>query len=259
MQYLENLIRLGHPQYKNQPIPGDILAETKAIVEKYRDDIALYGKNVEKLAELYRNIGQRYLDIGYFRQQIPTYLTQIAAEKNIREQNEESVYNQALGLWLEQKGLYQNAYEYFSKSLAISLNSERLYYKCGFCAAGIAKAEKLAGAPGSDAWFEKAEQYYNRAVEIDPDYVEAHYGLAIIYVYELDRPGAALPHLLRIKEIQKSNIENLFVLAAAYFQLGEYNKAILEYDAIETTSNSEEIKNQARANKERILKEYNGE
>ena len=80
----------------------------------------------------------------------------------------------------------------------------------------------------------------------------------MVYVYELGRPAEALPYLLRVKGKQPDNIENRFVLATAYYQLGKYKEAITEYEYIEKTSKEEDIRNQARANKERILGEYSG-
>ena len=105
----------------------------------------------------------------------------------------------------------------------------------------------------SELYFLHAEEYYTRAIELDARYVDALYGLAILYVFELDRPFDAEPLLDRVLSIQKKNTDAMFLQARIYVQSRRIEEAIELYERIEETATDEFRKGEAAANRRRLL------
>ena len=102
-------------------------------------------------------------------------------------------------------------------------------------------------------YFKLAEEAYLRALELDPRYARALYGLGVLYTFELDEPAKAIPYLETLLEIEKLHTDGMFALARAYYATYEFDKAIEMYDKIIETTKSPEKKAQAEANKKVVL------
>ena len=90
-------------------------------------------------------------------------------------------------------------------------------------------------------------------MELDPNYDRALYGLGVLYIFELEQPDAAIPHLEKLLTVETRHTDGMFLLANAYYQTYEYDKAVAMYDKIIETTTSSEKKAQAEANKLIVL------
>jgi cytochrome c-type biogenesis protein CcmH/NrfG len=121
----------------------------------------------------------------------------------------------------------------------------------------MSKAAVLdAGAAA--AGLARAEAYYRRAVSLEPGYVNALYGLAVLYALELDRPADAEPLLTAILEREKKNIDALALLARIRYAAGRLEEAAELYQRIADTTTAGRLKAQALENRKAIEEELYG-
>jgi tetratricopeptide (TPR) repeat protein len=117
-----------------------------------------------------------------------------------------------------------------------------------------------SGASGAerDRYFALAESAYLRAIYLDSSYAKPRYGLGILYIFELDRPADAIPHLSRYLELMSSDIDAMFALARAYYMTGDNNAAIELYDRILSRTKDQNRKAEAQNNKEFVMGQLYG-
>jgi tetratricopeptide (TPR) repeat protein len=252
MKTVEAIVRLENPTYRDKPVPRHVVDELGPVVEDYRAKVSEYVDDADQLQLLYKNLAQRYLDIGYYEQQIEYYTARIKEKNNPPAGGKAQVYYDYAAIMLMQKKLYAAAYDNLQQSLKISPNNEFLLYYSGYCAALMGKALKPENEGESLAWLAKAVKFYDLALEIDDGYGDALYGKAVILVYETGSPEEAIPLLLRLKAKSPDNTDGRFVLAAAYAATGDARSAITEYEEIERTTAIEEKKKAARENIDRL-------
>ena len=155
--------------------------------------------------------------------------------------------------------MYGEALKYYQKALQFYPTNQNLYYYVGLCAGYMAKASLDFKASGAKTTTEKynylklAESAYLRAIEIEPKYGRALYGLGVLYVFELDQSELAIPHLEKLISFDTRNFDAMFVLARAYYMQRDYEKAAALYDRIASQTKSEQKKKEALSNKKIIL------
>ena len=148
---------------------------------------------------------------------------------------------------------------HFQKAIQIYPTNQNLFYYVGLCAGYMAKASLDYNATGTKTTTEKynylklAESAYLRAIELEPKYGRALYGLGILYVFELDQSEKAIPHLEKLLSFDTRNFDAMFVLARAYYMQGSYDKAASLYDKIASQTKSEQKKQEALSNKKIVL------
>lgn len=172
--------------------------------------------------------------------------------------------NQQIGIWYKMLGsryldaqMYGLALDAFQKATEYYPQNPNLYYYVGLCAGYMSKQALDYGGTGSTAqkynYLKLSESGYLRAVELDPNYDRALYGLGVLYIFELEQPDAAIPHLEKLLTVETRHTDGMFLLANAYYQTYEYDKAVAMYDKIIETTTSSEKKVQAEANKLIVL------
>lgn len=172
--------------------------------------------------------------------------------------------NKQIGIWYKMLGsryldeqMYGEALEAFRMATTYYPANQNLYYYVGVCAGHMANQALDYGATGSTSqkfnYLKLAESAYLEAIELDPKYARALYGIGVLYLFELDEPEKAIPYLETLAEIERRNVDGLFLLANAYYQTFEFDKAVEIYDRIISTTTSEENKSQAEANKRQVL------
>ena len=113
--------------------------------------------------------------------------------------------------------MYGQALDYFQKAIQFQPTNQNLYYYVGLCAGYMAKASLDYSAKGEVTTAEKynylklAESAYLRAIELEPKYGRALYGLGILYVFELDMSEKAIPHLEKLLSFDR----NAFIIRRA--------------------------------------------
>ncbi len=77
--------------------------------------------------------------------------------------------------------------------------------------------------------FYKSQAYYKKALEIDPDLLEARYGFSLVLYYGFDDVQGAIDQMKVVVGKEPENVEARFALGRYYYELGEYSKALGEY------------------------------
>ena len=169
-----------------------------------------------------------------------------------------------IGIWYKILGtryldnkMYGEALKAFQEALNYYPDNQNLYYYVGVCAGYMSHAALDYNASGTNEvkynYLKLAEEAYLRAIAIEDRYVRALYGLGVLYVFELDEPEKAIPHLEKALSIDTKNLDTMFVLARAYYSSYEFDKAVEMYDRIIDTTKSEDTKKTAEENKSIVL------
>ena len=165
-----------------------------------------------------------------------------------------------IGIWYKILGtryldnkMYGEALKSFEEALKYYPDNQNLYYYVGVCAGYMSHAALDYNASGTNEvkynYLKLAEEAYLRAIQIEDRYVRALYGIGVLYVFELDEPEKAIPHLEKALTIDTKNLDAMFVLARAYYSNYEFQKAADMYDKIMDTTKSEETRKTAEENK----------
>ena len=169
-----------------------------------------------------------------------------------------------IGIWYKILGtryldnkMYGEALKAFQEALTYYPDNQNLYYYVDVCAGYMSHAALDYNASGTNEvkynYLKLAEEAYLRAIAIEDRYVRALYGLGVLYVFELDEPEKAVPHLEKALSIDTKNLDTMFVLARAYYSSYEFDKAVEIYDRIIETTKSEDTKKTAEENKKLVL------
>ncbi len=169
-----------------------------------------------------------------------------------------------IGIWYKILGtryldnkMYGEALKAFQEALTYYPDNQNLYYYVGVCAGYMSHAALDYNASGNNEvkynYLKLAEEAYLRAIAIEDRYVRALYGLGVLYVFELDEPEKAIPHLEKALSIDTKNLDTMFVLARAYYSSYEFDKAVAMYDKIIETTKSDDTKKTAEENKKIVL------
>ncbi|MDR1863651.1 MAG: tetratricopeptide repeat protein [Treponema sp.] len=181
--------------------------------------------------------------IGQYEKQIEAYV-QAGAKTGI--------YWKILASRLQDRGLHNEALEALERAIYYTPEDPVLHYLTGISAATAAKSSH--SFPGGDnsareGLFVLAEEAYRRAIELDGRYLNPRYGIGVLYVFELDRPEEAVPHLEKYLEISKSNVDVMFILARAYFVTGNFQSAADLYSRIISLTKDEAKRLEAQNNR----------
>jgi tetratricopeptide (TPR) repeat protein len=79
--------------------------------------------------------------------------------------------------------------------------------------------------------FEEAMAFYAKALEIDPNNLEAHYQKGIVYAFQ-EKFDEALVENRKALEINHKHANSQFNIAVIYHKKGEYDRAIQEYNLV---------------------------
>jgi len=168
----------------------------------------------------------------------------------------DAAYRQAdalklLGQEYIRQQLYGPALDALEEATRIQPRNNVLHYLTGVAAGYLGKSQSREEA--RTRYLTQAERAYRLAVEIEPDYIDALYGLAVLYVFELDEPMKALTHLEHVLAVSEGHVPSLFVLARAHVALGNLDDAIGAYDRIIVLSGDDATRRRAERNRQLLL------
>ena len=166
-------------------------------------------------------------------------------------------YYKLIGLKYLDYSMYGLALESFEEALAIYPENPNVLYYAGLVSARLSKTEESESE--SYRLLLQAERYYKASLLVNNRFSSPMYGLAILYVYELDQPELAIPLMELYNTIQKSSMSGRFLLAASLFAAGREGEAVEAYNVIIDKSDDPLEVESARSNRNSILKGENGE
>jgi tetratricopeptide (TPR) repeat protein len=189
--------------------------------------------------------------IDGLRKAIALYEDQI--ERNVREGAQTGVYWKILAIRLADKKMHNDALKAFERAIYFNTEDPTIYYLTGVSAASAAKS--IVGFSTGDQkekekLYKLSENSYLRAMELDITYTKPMYGIAILYIFELDRPQDAIQYLERYLKISTTDISAMFLLARAYYSTENYSGAVELYDKIISRTKDKKIKEEAQNNKD---------
>ncbi|MDA3808780.1 MAG: hypothetical protein PF518_00485 [Spirochaetaceae bacterium] len=166
-------------------------------------------------------------------------------------------YYKLIGLKYLDYSMFHLALESFEKALEIYPENPNVLYYAGLTSARLSKT---AGSESErNDFIDRAVRYYKASMSLKSRFSSPMYGLAVLYVYELNQPELAIPLLETYNSIQKSSMNGRFLMAAALFASGKESKAIDVYNWIIEKSESDLEVESARNNRNNILRGDNNE
>lgn len=142
------------------------------------------------------------------------------------------------------------------KSVKYGRDSSRLYYYLGLAYANRGKES------GSSDDIDAAIQFYRAALEKQPDFNDARYGLAMVLYLIKNQGDQAIPHLVAILKDDPLFHPASFALGRIYYEKGDLQRALSVYeslcDILEERGSfdmKETYEEKCRSNRNRILRE----
>ena len=174
----------------------------------------------------------------------------------VTTQAQEGIWWKILGTRYLDEEMYSQAYECFQKAVSFYPDNANLYFYLAVCAGYIANStiDWNVDAQGTTQeiklkYLRVSEESYQRALSIDPKYYRAMYGIGVLYVFALEESDKAIPYLENFIAVQTKDTDGMFVLARAYYDTMQYEKAIGIYDRIIELKPSQQKIDDAEANK----------
>ncbi|MFO7780457.1 MAG: tetratricopeptide repeat protein [Spirochaetia bacterium] len=191
----------------------------------------------ERIAELKRQI-ENYREI---------------VEEKVQATGQLAVYYKMLGRAYMTRRMYGPALDALEEAIRIEAANPIVFYRAAVAAGQLGSS--AGSEPEARRHFETAERYYERAIELDPEYVDALYGLAVLYTFELDRPEEALDLLERATTVEPGRARPFMLMGRVLLELGRPEAAAEAYGKAAETAESEQIRDAALENRRRILGE----
>jgi len=178
------------------------------------------------------------------------------AERTVEATGQVGVYYKLLALQYMDRQMYGEAYDSLQQAIRIHPENPILFFYAAVCAARMSQAR--VDEESRARWLDRAEKLYRRALDLDPGYVDALYGLSALLVFELNRPAEAETLLERILAIEERNLDALFLLGNVYYRLGRLEAAMDTYREAAAATKVPERRDQALDNAQRIERELYG-
>ena len=207
-------------------------------------------------------------------------------QKPLLQRSRYANHNEAIALIFMNYGMYEEAKRYLDQAIAQQGNNAALFYYRGLCSGWLMKNSIDAGV--REGYLEQARWDYERSLEIQPDYTDSLYGLAVLKLFE-EQDFAAAAGLLdryiaqrniapqnsasafsgkaktlreaqrRAREVRNlskgKDVNALFLRAQAAYGLGRLNEAAGFYDWAAGAAVSVEMRNRAEQLKNQVLQQ----
>ncbi len=167
-------------------------------------------------------------------------------EQRVQDHEHLGRYHKMLAIEYINREMYGPALEELEAAIAIQTENAVLFYYAAVAAARQAKSTREAGR--RQELYEDAEWYYKRAIELRPSYRSALYGIAVLYLFELELPNEAEPYVERLLELSPSRREAQFLKARMRVMQGRAEEAAAIYEQIADEARSSADREAARRN-----------
>ena len=179
------------------------------------------------------------------------------ADELLAVQEQAGIWYKILATKYIEEEMYGESLAALQKAVQYYPENQNLFYYIGVSAGFMAKASLDFNAEGKstkhDNYLLLAESGYKRAIELEPDYFRAIYGLSVLYVLEMNQPARAIPLLEKSLELEPKNEEAMMLLGHAHYMTYDYEAAVAMYDKVIAATTSKERKEAATANKKAVL------
>jgi tetratricopeptide (TPR) repeat protein len=182
-------------------------------------------------------------------------------EKHVEDAARIGTYWKILAVRLQDRGLHGEALEALEQAVYYSPEDSSLQYSVGISAGIMAKSFHASfgtGGRNQAEYLALAEKAFLRAIELDDRYLRPRYSLGILYVFELERPEEAIPHLEKCLEISRNDVDTMFIMARAFYMTKRYQEAVDLYDRIIILTRDEKKRADARNNRQLVLEQIYG-
>ena len=148
------------------------------------------------------------------------------------------------------------AIDSFDKAIGYGRNNPLVYYSLGVCFANKANQTK------NREEIDKAEAHYRKALELDPRYDNAAYGLGIMLFYLKDDKESALETMRNLSLRNKNFYRARFAMGRFQYEMGRPEKSLAIYESLFSDPEKEgssptinEYKRLCRENIDRLMME----
>ena len=172
-------------------------------------------------------------------------------ERTVKASKQIGIYYRMLTLEYMSLEMYNEALDSTAQAVKYFPTSPLLYYYGAVASAQMSTAVFDEGEIGG--YLTLAEDFYLRALTLDPNYNEALYGLSVLYIFELNRPLDAEPLLERLVARSGRNYDAMFLLARVKILSGDVEAAVELYSNIEENAKDDEVRKKAADNRRRLL------
>ncbi|MDR1232431.1 MAG: tetratricopeptide repeat protein [Spirochaetaceae bacterium] len=223
--------------------------------------IVHYQKNSERL-KLAREIaayGPRKgvpREIEDLKQAIAAY--EKLQEQHVKDAAQTGTYWKILSSRFQGKEMYFEAIDALEQAIRITPSDEMLHYMLGLNAAYAAKSAhdyrgEASGGEVARRYFDLAEAAHLRSIELEPKYNQARFALAVLYIYELDRPEDGIRQLTAYMETRSGDADAMFMMARAFYMQERLREAVDWYDRGIPLAKDKVKKAEAEENRRYIL------
>jgi tetratricopeptide (TPR) repeat protein len=174
---------------------------------------------------------------------------QAEVDQKVKAAQNLGVYWKMLALKYVDNGMYGLALEALDEAVAVYPENPILFQYMGVSAAREAKGV-VADAAERARLFARSEAAYRRAISLDPTFVNAQYGLAVLLALELGRSAEAAPLVEAVLQREPKNLDALFLLGRIAYADGRYEDAVDCYDRILAARPPDRLRDQAEQNKQ---------
>lgn len=222
---------------------------------------AIYGFFIYQNVSTRNTLAERIVAMGNNRspQTIEDIRAAIAAyedriEQHVKDAAQAGIYWKILASRLQDQALHEKALEALETAIYYYPDDAALQYMTGVSAALTAKGSQDFGSGSlQDRYLDLSESAFLRAIAMDASYAKPRYGLGVLYVFDLNRPEEAVPHLTKFLDLVTDDIDGMFVLARAYYMMADYQTAADLYERIMRVTKDADKRGEAAANRETVL------
>jgi tetratricopeptide (TPR) repeat protein len=141
-------------------------------------------------------------------------------------------YWKVLAASFRDKGLYMDAIESLEHAIRYFPDDAMLHYLLALSAsqAALSMYDTVNRSGEAQKLFKVSESGFLRAIDLENDYALARHALAVLYVFNLDKPKEAIEQLKKYMELRSNDADAMFIMARAYYMLANYKEAIYWYE-----------------------------